>query len=205
MHPGDELPSEAELCELTGVSRVVVRSALSQLAGRSIVNISSGRRARVGSLDPGVLTTLVQHGLATSQITVAKVLEVRRGVEVGASRLAAERRTDEQSRELAELCRRMEAAIEDGDEFVDLDVQFHLKIAEASDNALYVYIVKPLREVIKQSIEHGRLRQTSKREIRQIIDHHWTIQRAIEAQDSEATVEAMRAHLDVAMKAISDV
>lgn len=52
--PGDELPSERDLCEVYGVARQTVRAALGILEGRLMVAISHGRRSRVvgtGSLD----------------------------------------------------------------------------------------------------------------------------------------------------------
>ncbi|WP_380054061.1 FadR/GntR family transcriptional regulator [Falsihalocynthiibacter sp. SS001] len=202
MRPGDELPSEAELCELTGVSRVVVRSALSQLAGRGVVKISSGRRARVGSLDPEVLATLVQHGVATSQITVAKVLEVRRGVEVAASRLAAMRRTEEQADALTEICTLMEQSIDKIEEFVEHDFAFHLKIAEATDNQLYTYIIQPLSMSIKASIAKGREKQSDKDKLARIQDTHRAIERAIREKDPEAAATAMSNHFEYAAEAV---
>lgn len=204
MRPGDQLPSEAQLCEMTGVSRVVVRSALSQLAGRGIIKISSGKRARVGILDPNVFATLVQHGVATDQISVQKVLEVRQGVEVAASRLAALRITDEQVANLSKICDEMEAAIDDVEEFVELDYAFHLAIAEATANELYTYIIQPLRRTIKDSIETGRLQQNSQDDLRQIQTRHRQIEQAIIQRDPDAAETAMKRHFEVAARAIEE-
>ncbi|RUV86878.1 FadR family transcriptional regulator [Mesorhizobium sp. M1A.F.Ca.IN.022.07.1.1] len=201
MQPGEELPSEGELCEKAGVSRVVVRGALGQLAGAGLIQVSNGRRPRVGELNSNVLSLSVQHGLATTQLTVQKIMEVREGVEVAASKLAALRRTDAQAEVLAGLCREMEAVGVESLEFVELDFQFHLAIAQATDNPLYIYIVKPLRETIKKSIEIGRLRQRSPAEIARINDQHWEIQRAITSRDGERAANAMLIHLETAAKA----
>ncbi|MFN2614086.1 MAG: GntR family transcriptional regulator [Actinomycetota bacterium] len=46
-HPGDVLPSEAELCEVHGVSRTAVRQALGELAARGLVRKQKGRRTSV--------------------------------------------------------------------------------------------------------------------------------------------------------------
>lgn len=202
LRPGDQLPSEAELCNLSGVSRVVVRSALSQLAGRGVVKISSGRRARVGALDPDVLTTLVQHGVATSQFTVDKVLEVRVGVEVAACRLAATRRTEEQVEALRSICGLMEQSIDNIEEFVEHDFAFHMKIAEATDNPLYTYITQPLSMSIKASIAEGRERQSGGEDLARIQKCHQAVMDAIAAQDPDAAADAMTKHFEVAASAI---
>ena len=41
--PGDKLPSEKELTELFGVSRVTIREALKKLASYNIIETSQGR------------------------------------------------------------------------------------------------------------------------------------------------------------------
>lgn len=204
MEPGDELPSEHALSDMAGVSRPVVRGALSHLAGAGLIKIANGKRARVGELDPDVLASSFAYGLATSQITIAKILEVRQGVEVAAARFAAERRTEADIRKLERLCADMEAAISDVDRFVDLDFAFHLAIAEATDNALYVYIVQPLRLTIKDSIAVGRLRQSSRADLERIQDCHRAIQKAIADGDSDAAARAMTRHFEIAARAIDD-
>ncbi|MER8778913.1 FCD domain-containing protein [Mesorhizobium sp. M0977] len=66
---------------------------------------------------------------------------------------------DAQAEVMAGLRPEMEAVGVESLKIVELDFQFHLAIAQATANPLYIYIVKPLRETIKKSIEIGRLRQ----------------------------------------------
>ncbi|WP_380054022.1 FadR/GntR family transcriptional regulator [Falsihalocynthiibacter sp. SS001] len=202
MAPGAEIPSEAELCEMAGVSRPVIRSALGYLAGGGIIKISNGRRARVGELDPDFLASSFSYGLATEQITIPKILEVRQDIELSAARLAAERRTDEQAARLEELCEEMEQSICDVDRFVELDFAFHLTIAEATDNSLYDYVIRPMRQTIIESISEGRLSQSAGDDLLRIQDCHRAIAQAIREKDPDAAMAAMTRHFKTALAAM---
>jgi GntR family transcriptional repressor for pyruvate dehydrogenase complex len=202
LRPGDDLPSEVTLCERAGVSRVVVRGALAHLAGAGHIKISNGRKARVNAINPDILAGTFSYGLATAQFTVSKVLEVRQGIETAMAALAATNRTEAQVADLQDLCARMQQAIGDPQLFAELDYLFHLCIAEATDNPLYVYIVKPLREVILQSITAGRLAQQTESEQNRIVSDHQIIADAIARGHTGAATTAMQNHFSAASQAV---
>ncbi|MEP2717105.1 FadR/GntR family transcriptional regulator [Pseudophaeobacter sp.] len=202
LRPGDDLPSEAALGERAGVSRVVIRGALAHLAGAGHIKISNGRKAQVNAINPDILANTFSHGLATSQFSVAKVLEVRQGIETTTAALAALNRTEEELQKLEDLCSQMEQSIGDPEAFADLDYLFHLCIAEATQNPLYVYIVKPLREIIKHSITAGRLAQPSSSEQNRILTDHRIILTEITKGDASAASEAMKDHFSAASQAV---
>ncbi len=201
--PGDSLPSEAELGALAGVSRVVVRGALAQLAGAGLIRVSNGRRAQVMSMDASVFTASLSQGLATAQFTVSKVLEVRNGIETSTAALAAENRTEADIIQLESLFTQMQQAANDSEAFAELDYQFHLAVAEATGNPLYVYIVRSLRECIKSSVTVGRMAQPSSHETDRILSDHLVIQRAIAAGSIAAATEAMQKHFDATNAALT--
>lgn len=203
LRPGDDLPSEAELCDRADVSRVVVRGALAHLAGAGHIKISNGRKAQVQAINPDVLANTFSHGLATSQFSVSKVLEARQGIEASTAALAAKNRTEEQATLLLSLCDQMEKAIGDPQTFAELDYRFHLVIAEATDNPLYVYIVKPLRDIIKESITAGRLAQSSDEDQMRILKDHRAIYSAIRRGNAKDAADAMQAHFSAAGLALS--
>ncbi len=200
--PGDDLPSEAELCERAGVSRVVVRGALAQLAGAGLIKISNGRRAQVMSLDANVLTASLSQGLATAQFSVLQALEVRNGIEASTAALAAQNRGNADCARLSALCDQMQDALEDADCFAELDYRFHLAVAEATGNPLYAYIVQSLREVIKTSVSAGRSAQPTAQDQQRILTDHRRIQRAIANGDAAAATVAMQDHFAAANTAL---
>ncbi len=202
LKPGDDLPSEAALCARTGVSRVVVRGALAQLAGAGLIKLSNGRRPRVTSMNAAVLTASLSQGLATAQFSVSQALDVRNGIETSTAALAAENRSSEDIARLAQLCDQMEQAKDSAETFADLDFRFHLAIAEATGNPLYSYIVQSLREIIKTSVIAGRLAQSTSQEKRRILEDHRAIQSAIATGSAQAAAQAMQSHFNAAHTAL---
>lgn len=200
--PGAEIPSEAALCEMAGVSRPVIRSALGYLAGGGLIKISNGWRARVGELDSDFLASSFSYGLATNQFTISKLLELRQDIELSAARFAAERRTEEQAARLEDLCEEMETAITDVERFVELDFAFHLTVAEATDNSLFDYVIRPMRQAITESISEGLLLQRTGDDFARIQECHRAIAKAIRAQDAGAATVAMARHFETALSAL---
>src|SRR5512139_1506695 len=88
---GDRIPTEAELAQLTGTSRNTVREAVQSLVHAGLLE----RRQGSGTY---VLASSELAGAVSRRVAGAHahhVLEVRRSLEVGAARLAARRRTDD--------------------------------------------------------------------------------------------------------------
>jgi len=92
--PGDRLPSERKLCELHGVSRSVVREALSQLKSDGIIETRRGSGAYVLERDQRQ-SFRMQDVAIDERDSLALVMELIVTVEVAATRLAAQRRTPE--------------------------------------------------------------------------------------------------------------
>jgi DNA-binding GntR family transcriptional regulator len=118
--PGDRL-READLAERFGVSRVPIREALSQLQSEGFVTLVRYRGATVSP---------------TSGAAALELLQIRRGLEVLAAQLAAERAGGEVADELARVVQLGRSAnLEQAtDELPPLILRFHSLIAEASGN-----------------------------------------------------------------------
>ena len=54
---GSFLPSEGEFVKQLGVSRTIIREAMRVLESRGLVEVSQGRRPRVGSGDPEAVSS----------------------------------------------------------------------------------------------------------------------------------------------------
>ncbi|KPZ25372.1 Transcriptional regulator, GntR family [Pseudomonas syringae pv. viburni] len=140
---GEKLPSEIHIMEAEGVSRTVVRDALSRMQAAGLVETRHG----VGTF---VLDMPPPEGFSVGPATIATVadvlnlLEFRLSLEVEAAGLAAQRRSPEA---LLELKRAFDALLEGPQKSgttINADFQFHLKIAKASGNAYLIDIMKHL-------------------------------------------------------------
>ncbi|GAB7529969.1 FadR/GntR family transcriptional regulator [Pseudomonas sp. 3A(2025)] len=140
---GEKLPSEALIMEAEGVSRTVVRDALSRLQAAGLVETRHG----VGTF---ILDMPAPEGFSVGPATIAtlsdvlNLLEFRLSVEVETAGMAAARRTPEA---LLELKLAFDALLEGPQKSgttINADFQFHLKIAKASGNAYLIDIMKHL-------------------------------------------------------------
>lgn len=135
---GDRLPSERELGERFGVSRVTVREALRGLEANGLITIRVG--ARGGAFVTAPTSAQVGEGisdlLTLSVITPAEVTEARQVFELGIVPIVCERADDQDVAELLEICDRADALIESGKGYpMALSAEFHIRVARASHNA----------------------------------------------------------------------
>ncbi|MFE0017591.1 FadR/GntR family transcriptional regulator [Mesorhizobium sp. NPDC059054] len=194
LSPGDSLPSEVELARFLGVSRPAVREATNTLAGRGLIQIVSGKLPTVHSLAEGPFSVLVNHALVTGQVSMLKVLEVRRPLEEQAVVLAARHRRDEDIEALKALLPKLEASVGDVDAFSRHDMAFHRVIANATGNVLLACILAGIANVSLESSRTGLWQAKNDAEWAEIVELHLKIAEAVIAGDPEAASRHMRAH-----------
>ena len=193
LQPGDHLPSERELAEQFRVSRTAVREAVKTLAEKGLVQVRPGR----GTFVTNDTSEAVRHSLGRmlkiGQPEGARYLvEVREIFEPETAALAAVRASDEQITALREAVAMMEGALDDGDTFIEGDLDFHLTLAEASQNALIPILIDSIVDLLREQrmaifhVAGGPQRGQY---------HHRRILEAVSRHDPQAAREAMRAHL----------
>lgn len=196
--PGEKLPTEAELCELYGVSRTVVREALARLRSAGLAIPQQGRGVFVSEAPPAHSFTIPVEALRTLPETIA-LLELRLSVEVEAAALCAERRSDEQVGSIRSLMEEVDARQEDPERVnIHYDYDFHLKIAECSGNAFIYGFLVYLRPFIVPRFQLGHIVASDLKEnyYSRIHTEHDALVSAIEQSDPERAREAMRCHLN---------
>ncbi|MDQ3402341.1 MAG: FadR family transcriptional regulator [Actinomycetota bacterium] len=146
---GERIPTEPELVSALGVGRNTVREAVRALAHAGLLEVrqGDGTFVRATSEFSGAL-----HRLAGTELR--DVLQVRRTLEVEASRLAALHRTDEELQELTTLLTERDRlmADEEYEAGVDKDAQFHMAIVRCSRNTLLAELYQGLTEVVRASV-----------------------------------------------------
>ncbi len=131
--PGTQLPTEKALCERFGVSRAVVREAISRLKAEGCVETRQGLGAFVAA-HPGEGSFRLMRESEPGGGDVADVFELRCMVESGAAELAALRRTDEALARIERALDEMERALAGGRDGAAADDAFHVAVAAASGN-----------------------------------------------------------------------
>ena len=194
---GDKLPTEAEFMAEFGVSRTVVREAISKLQASGLVQTRHGIGTFVVGLGEAAPFKLAPEQFATLRDVIA-VLELRIGIETEAASLAAQRRNADNLQQMRSALDAVAAAVEQGRDAVGPDFQFHLEIARATQNAHFAELMASLGTMI---IPRARLDGASgmsdeqRLYLRRVNTEHESIFDAIRNQDSDAARAAMRTHL----------
>jgi len=118
------LPKENELAETLGVSRVVVREALSRL--RALGFIKTKRKKGTVLTSPklfGVLEIIINSG-ALNENAVKDLYELRLMLEIGMADFIFERKEETSMNRLLQLIEEEEAC-KDPQRLVELDIEFH--------------------------------------------------------------------------------
>ncbi|MGW1159988.1 FadR/GntR family transcriptional regulator [Streptomyces sp. NPDC002513] len=144
---GARIPTETELVDQLGVARNTVREAVRALAHNGLLDIRQGSGTYVAATSE--LAGVMHRRFADADPT--HVAELRSTLESGAARVAAERRTERDLKQLDALLLRREEAWESGDAeaFVTADATFHLAVVAASHNDVMTAMYADLGEVLR--------------------------------------------------------
>ncbi|REC95761.1 FadR/GntR family transcriptional regulator [Kushneria indalinina] len=203
LRAGARLPTEAALWERYGVSRSVVREAISMLRSAGLAVSRRGSGSFVAD-EPQV--SLVQALPGGSLASVLHLLELRRALEGEAACLAATRCSRSQLRRLRNVTVEIDEAVEAGESGVDQDLAFHRAIAEASNNEYFVTVLDFYNRFLHQAIGLTR-RNEARREtfVAQVISEHEAIIDAIASGDGDHARRAAWWHMDQARRRLNDI
>lgn len=193
--PGEKLPTEPEVMAEQGVSRTVVREAMSRLQAAGLVETRHG-----------VGTFVLERPVPATSLTINDVLsmlELRISVETEAAGLAALRRSDEQLALMRRALDDFDENARKGESSVDADFRFHLQVALATGNK---YFEDFYRRLGVSTIPRTRLdiskfmpEPTQAYMVRLGLEHR-NILDAIAQKDSQTASAGMRMHLTSSYK-----
>lgn len=194
---GEKLPTESAIMEAQGVSRTVVREALSRLQAAGLVETRHG----IGTF---VLDTPSPSGFRIDPATIVtlrdvlNILELRISLEVESAGIAAQRRTEPQLATMRGALDALKEGATHASDAVASDFQFHLAIAEATGNPYFTDIMSHLGTSIipRTRLNSAKLARDDQALYMARLDReHEQIYEAIARQDGEAARAAMRLHL----------
>jgi DNA-binding FadR family transcriptional regulator len=196
LRPGDKLPTESEIMQAFGVSRTVVREALSKLQAGGLVETHHGVGTFVLQPRSGGVFRLDPSDVATS-VDVLAVLELRVSLETESAGLAATRRTPEQLLAMREALDDFERNLAVAGNTVAPDFRFHLQIAQATGNPYFADIMSHLGTTIIPRTRINAIRNHDRggEYLTRVNREHEEIYAAIARRDAEAARAAMRIHL----------
>lgn len=199
--PGDKLPPERELAEMFGVSRPSVREALNMLASAGLLESYQGGGTVVKSLVETAVGNPLSELIRVEQARALDVIEVRKGMEAWTAYYAAQRAQPEDVRKLEKIVENMRQNLENVSPSEDLDANFHIVIARATRNVVWLHLMQSFYEALKvfqQTV--WRAVYLTEEDHRILYDHHRLIFEAIRDKDPERARDAMLKHLSFAEK-----
>lgn len=197
--PGDRLPPERELAEMFGVSRPSVREALNILTASGLVMSYQGGGTVVKSLVEISAGNPLSDLIKGEQERALDVIEVRKCMEAWTSYYAAKRALPEDLRKLEKLVGEMERNLDGMKPSQDLDANFHILIAQATHNVVWLHLMQSIFDAMKE-FQRGVWRAVylTEEDHFQLFQHHRAVYEAIRDRDPERARDAMLAHLTFA-------
>ncbi|HWO70094.1 MAG TPA: FadR/GntR family transcriptional regulator [Actinomycetota bacterium] len=193
--PGDRLPSERDLAEQFGVSRVTVRDALRALEATGLVEIKVGAGGGAFLRPPS--SDLIGQGMADmllmSALTPEEVAEARLMLELNTVVLAVHRATEEDLEALRRICERSEELLRAGEYDVHLSWDFHERLAKATHNPAIELITRSFRGPL--SMARARAREAANVAHARTVREHAELVAAIEARDVDRARAVLASHL----------
>ncbi|WP_413658029.1 FadR/GntR family transcriptional regulator [Paraburkholderia phenoliruptrix] len=192
---GGKLPTESALAQEFGVSRTVIREAVSRLRNEGVVEPRQGSGVYVsnhGSVRP----LRIDYAEAIEGGSVLQILALRRAIEAEAASEAAMRRTDSDVLAIDSALQRIDAAVAAGHDGVDEDVAFHRSVAAVAGNPYFLKTLTFLNQYLHDGVAVTRRNEALSEEFsRQVRDEHAAIAASVRAGNPMAARSAVETHM----------
>lgn len=193
--PGHKLPSEAELIDDYGVSRTVVREAVTRLRAEGLVETFQGRGSFVLAM-PAPTSFSVESAAIRTHHDVLDMIDFRLGIECEAAALAAARVDDAGGSTIRKALEAFaKAAPQDQ---VEADFAFHRAVAAVSGNRFYLELldsVGPMMIMLARTRLGDAYSLTDAGHVDRVLREHDAIAAAVVAGEPDVARAAMRVHL----------
>ena len=150
LHPGESVAKQEELAQTFGVSRPTIREALKILNREQVIMPNPNKESGyvIANFHPDNAMTNVRDTIILSltfhTMTLLDLFHVRQMLEIPCAGLAAERRTEKDLERLRESLPMVDLESRSTREIIELDLNFHLILAESTHNPLAIMLVRAL-------------------------------------------------------------
>jgi DNA-binding FadR family transcriptional regulator len=151
---GQTLPAERELKEMFNISRGTLREALRVLEQKGLIEIKLGVGG--GSIVKSVDTSQVSESLGllirSQKVSLNHLAQFREDVEGIIAAQAARQHDKQDITKLKQLLSQAQTCVQGGrsqrDEFIEIDKQIHMTIAEITENPIYISVLHSIHDNI---------------------------------------------------------
>lgn len=189
---GDKLPPERELAATLGVTRTNVREAIRHLSQKGLLQSRQGDGTYVCVEKRNPLREALKEIMESRNNTIQHLMEFRHAIEPSIAELAAAHISEEQLRELKVIVCDQQCRVFAGKEDRDLNAQFHLSLARATNNPIFCALLEHLNQVLLEVWPAG---SRDFMQQQHSINDHLRLVGALENKDPKASRLAMEQHL----------
>ncbi|MEJ8800012.1 FadR/GntR family transcriptional regulator [Trinickia caryophylli] len=202
-HTG-KLPTEAVLAQEFGVSRTVIREAVSRLKNEGVVEPRQGSGVFIAER-AAIRPLRIDYAEAVEPGSVLQILALRRAIEAEVASEAAMRRTDADMVAIDAALAKIDAAVTEGEDGVAEDVAFHRAIAIATGNPYFLKTLTFLNQYLEAGTVVTRRNEALRDDFsRQVREEHAAIVAAIRAGDPMAARNAACTHMYNAARRLAE-
>ena len=199
-----KLPTEAVLAQEFGVSRTVIREAISRLKNEGVVEPRQGSGVFVNQ--HGAIRPLrIDYAEAVEASSLPHLLAVRRAIEAEVAAEAALHHTADDMADIDDALRKIDAAVAEGRDGVAEDVAFHRTIAAVTGNPYFLKTLQFLNQYLEAGVKVTRSNEATREDFsRQVRDVHAAIAAALRPRDPMAARNAARTHMYNAARRLAE-
>ena len=191
LSPGEKLPNEVELSAQLGVSRATLREAIRELTAQGMLEVRRGKGTFV-SQQVGEMGDFGFGGLARVKGQLRDLFELRSIFEPKAARLACQRATEEELRDILERGEAVERCIRAGQDRTEADRDFHAAIVRAAHNEFMVRLLPVIHQAVAAAVESG---EHGEQLAEDTLRDHALLLEFLAKRDGEGAEHAMAIHM----------
>lgn len=194
LQPGDKLPTERELVEMTGASRLPLREALCMLKGLGVVEAKHGKGIYVKPLDIGAVFQALSPLLKVhAGLDKDHIARVRHYLEGGVAEMAALHRTDENLVVMRAAIDQMWVNLAERAVYIKHDMTFHHELGNATGNPIFQALMSCIADLF---VEVQWLYPEHRIDFfEEATEEHERIFEAVRDQDGARAKAAIREHI----------
>ncbi|MGG1678944.1 FadR/GntR family transcriptional regulator [Neobacillus sp. NRS-1170] len=198
LKPGDKLDSVQQLAENFQVGRSAIREALTSLRAMGLIEMKQGEGTYINEFESDQITFPLSTAILMNKDDITHLLEVRKIIEVGTAGAAAKKRTDHHLKNMVSALKDMNEAQGNEELGEKADLQFHLSIAEASQNPLLLSLMNHVSDLMGETMKETRRvwlysKQTT---LERLYEEHVAIYEAIRDENEDRAKQSMLKHLE---------
>lgn len=211
LQPGQRLPTEKDLAEMLQISRPTLREALTVLEAMGHIEIRPREGSFVRTLIPSQLGDSVVALLTRHPEKIFELLEVKRTIDPEGAAMAATRAGERDVAQLQEYLERAKVLVASGrsifsPDVADIYAKTLLRIAEATHNSVYAYVMRMLWTMVEGALPYSREKLAfAPRIFPQLFQQYVAIVEAVIGREPAKARRAMRRHLEFGEQALRRV